>query len=151
LRSLREEYIVEVFKIKNKFAKNSTGDNGQEKKDEVYNSLITIIQSFIDKMTRMEKNKYMRERLFYQRENQIVLYEEANKKYHDCENEVKDNLIKMAKTICQPNETDFIKYLDSFKLDYTNAAVVGNIGEQISERQAQNFANIWSDIQNNHN
>ncbi len=98
----------------------------------------------------MEKNKYMRERLFYQRENQIVLYEEANKKYHECEDEVKDNLIKMAKTICKPNEADFLQYLDSYQLDYTDAAIVGDISQRISETQAKNFANLWTDLRNQH-
>jgi hypothetical protein len=37
---------------------------------------------------RLEKNKYMRERIFYQREGQMVMYEEANKAYNNCENEV---------------------------------------------------------------
>ena len=146
MRQLREEFIIVVFKQKNKFQKNSTGDHGQEKKDEAYKNLITAIKTYIEKMTRMEKNKYMRERLFFQRENQIVLYEEANKKYHECEDEVKDNLIKMAKTICKPNEMDFLQYLDSYQLDYTDAAVVGDISKRISETQAKNFANLWTNL-----
>jgi len=120
LKALREEYIIEIFKLKNKFKKNATGENGEDKKKEAYDNLIKTIKTFIEKMTRMEKNKYMRERLFYQRENQLVLYEEANKKYHKCEDEVKDNLIKMAKVICQPNEKEFTQVLESYQLDFSN-------------------------------
>ena len=52
----------------------------------------------------------MRERIFYQREGQMVMYEEANKSYNNCEGEVKDNLVKQAKTICNPSKEDFEKY-----------------------------------------
>ena len=41
----------------------------------------------------------MRERLYYQREGQPVLYEEANRNYNNCHAEISDNLIKQAKTI----------------------------------------------------
>jgi hypothetical protein len=40
-----------------------------------YEGLIKIIKTYIERTTRLEKNKYMRERLFYQREGQIVMYE----------------------------------------------------------------------------
>jgi hypothetical protein len=150
LRKMREEYIVEIFKMKNKFQRNSTGDQGQEKKEDAYKALITTIKKYVERMTRMQKNKYMRERLFYQRENQIVLYEEANKKYHECEDEVKDNLIKMAKTICKPDEAEFADFLDQYQLDYSDAGVVGNIGERISHGQATNFANKWTELRNKH-
>ena len=36
----------------------------------------------------------MRERIFYQREGQVVMYEEANKAYNGCDKEVRDNLVK---------------------------------------------------------
>ena len=45
-------------------------------------------------MVRLEKNKYMRERIYYQKEQQTVLYEKANAKYHNCRDEVTDNLVK---------------------------------------------------------
>lgn len=97
----------------------------------------------------MEKNKYMRERLFYQREQQIVLYEEANRKYHECDTEVKDNLIKTAKTICQPDDEEFKRQLESRQIDYQD--LVTDIKEHISEIQAQNYANHWTNIRNQHN
>ena len=91
-----------------------------------------IIHKYIDKLTRLEKNKYMRERLFYQRENKIVMYEEANRKYHSCEDEQKDNLTKTAKTICKPNEELFHKFLAVNNLDYEDASVTGDIKLRIS-------------------
>ena len=60
----------------------------------------------------------MRERIFYQREGQMVMYEEANKSYNNCEEEVKDNLVKQAKTICQPSKEDFDKFFGQFGLDF---------------------------------
>jgi hypothetical protein len=45
-------------------------------------------------MTRMEKNKYMRERIFYQRNNEHGMYEESNRLYNACEEIIKDNLFK---------------------------------------------------------
>lgn len=118
LKKLREQYINEIFKIKNKFQKNTAEGVSGDKREEEYKRLILIIKTYIEKMTRMEKNKYMRERLFYQRENQIVLYEEANAKYHKCQDVITDNLVKQAKTIVKPDEAEFTRYLESEKIDY---------------------------------
>jgi hypothetical protein len=49
---------------------------------------------YIDKTVRLEKNKYMRERIFYRNEGQAVLLAEANKNYNNCHKEVEDNLVK---------------------------------------------------------
>jgi len=46
------------------------------------------------------------------------MYEEANKNYMNCESEVKDNLVKQAKTICNPSEEDFKKYFEQFGVDF---------------------------------
>jgi len=53
-------------------------------------------------MVRLEKNKYMRERLAFRGAGQMTLFDRANKKYHECESEVTDNLVKQAKTILKP-------------------------------------------------
>lgn len=60
----------------------------------------------------------MRERLFYQKEGQMVMYEEANKNYVNCEAEVKDNLVKQAKTICNPSQEDFDKFFRQFGVEF---------------------------------
>lgn len=78
LKEVREQYILELFKQKNKFER-KTKSGKEEEKEEAYNDLIKIMQRFIEKTTRLEKNKHMRERIYYQRTNEIALYEEANK------------------------------------------------------------------------
>ena len=65
----------------------------------------------------------MRERLYYQREGQPVLYEEANRNYNNCHAEISDNLIKQAKTIYKfKNESEFADYLSRFGDVYRSEA-----------------------------
>ena len=64
MKKVREEYILELFKFKNKFTKRTSDSSGEEK-DQAYKDLITIIKKYIEKMVRLEKNKYMRERIYY--------------------------------------------------------------------------------------
>jgi hypothetical protein len=81
-----------------------------------------ILKKYIEKMVRLEKNKYMRERVYYQRQNEIAMYEQANKAYLNVRDDVIDNLVKQAKTICKPKEEHFKKYLMEF---YNEAYDVG--------------------------
>ena len=148
LRKVREDYIQELFQFKNKFAK-KTGEGASEaEKDEAFKKLITIIKSYIDKTKRLEKNKYMRERIFYQREGQIQLYEEANRKYHTCEDEITDNLVRQAKTIYAPSSEDFQRYFQEFNVDDDQNQ--REIKDQIPELQAKEYLNTWIRIQNDH-
>jgi len=69
MRSLREEYIKELFHFKNKFAKETEGNKANaETKNMAYLKLVEMVKDYISKMVRLEKNKYMRERIFYQNE-----------------------------------------------------------------------------------
>lgn len=77
-----------------------------------------------------------------------MLYQEANRNYHNCENEVTDNLVKQAKTICNPSKDDFNKYFSEFQLDSNE--VMGDIKEKISNMQARDFLATWTQIQNDH-
>jgi len=87
----------------------------------------------------------MRERIFYQREAQMVMYEEANKAYNNCENEVKDNLVKQAKTICNPSKDDFDKYFSQFGVNYHDQTSK-EIADQIPKTMAQGFFDVYSKI-----
>lgn len=109
IKKLREEYVLELFKIKNKFEKNKASAKS-EVKEQAFNDLLKIINEYIEKMTRMEKNKYMRERIFYQRNNEIAMYEESNRLYSLCEGITKDNLFKQAITICKISKEDLERY-----------------------------------------
>lgn len=59
----------------------------------------------------------MRERIFYQRTNQHVLYDEANNNYIKCGEQVTDNLVKQAKTICNPSAEEFERHFAIFNVD----------------------------------
>lgn len=121
LKEVRGKYIAELFQFKNKFTRRTSASNSSEQavseKEQAYKDLIIIIKKYIEKMVRLEKNKYMRERIFYQRNNEIVLYEKANKMYHNCRNEVTDNLVKQAKTICKPTPEEFAQHFEQFHVD----------------------------------
>ena len=115
MKKVREEYILELFKFKNKFARR-TESSGDEK-DQAYKDLISIIKKYIEKMVRMEKNKYMRERIYYRSSNQVALFQQADKMYQNCRNEVTDNLVKQAKTICKPTKAEFERYFEEFNVE----------------------------------
>lgn len=70
----------------------NSGDPDQ--KEQAYKDLLELVKRFIEKVVRMEKNKYMRERVYYQRNNEVAMYEQANKAYMNCRKDVEDNLIK---------------------------------------------------------
>ena len=74
MKLVREEYILNLFKFKNKFIRRTT-ESGPDEKDQAYKDLISIIKKFIEKMVRLQKNKYMRERIYYKSSNQVALYE----------------------------------------------------------------------------
>ena len=66
---MREDYIKELFNYKNKFVKKVEGKTTSADKQDAYQKLVEIISRFIAKTVRLEKNKHMRERLYYQRAN----------------------------------------------------------------------------------
>ena len=55
-----------MFEIKEEFAEGATSDD-QDTKDAAYQTLIEFLKKYIEKFVRLEKNKFMRERVFYQR------------------------------------------------------------------------------------
>ena len=150
LRDMRKAYINEVFKYRGVFQRKTAEGQDENTVNEGYDGLIKIIKSYIEKTTRLEKNKYMRERLYYQREGQIVLYEEANKNYHKCDEEVTDNLVKQAITVCQPNVQVFEEKLKAYKIDFDDEAFAGDIKEKIKEYQAREYLQAWDKIVSEH-
>lgn len=101
-------------------------------------------------MVRLEKNKYMRERIYFQRNNEIVLYEKANKLYHNCRNEVTDNLVKQAKTICKPTPEEFAQHFEQFHIDDQANMDQDDIASKIPLLKAQDYHSTWIKIQNGH-
>lgn len=92
----------------------------------------------------------MRERIYYQKEQQTVLYEKANAKYHNCRDEVTDNLVKQAKTICKPTAEEFKKYFDIFKLDDQVNLDGDDITSRIPYLKATEYHQKWLKIQSDH-
>ena len=154
LKEVRGKYISELFQFKNKFTRRTTGvgssDEANTEKEKAYKELIIIIKKYIEKMVRLEKNKYMRERIFYQRNNEIVLYEKANKSYHNCRDQVTDNLVKQAKTICKPTQEEFAQHFEQFHVDDQANMDLDDIATQIPLLKAQDYHSTWIKIQNAH-
>ena len=63
LKEVRQEYIGELFQIKNKYERR-VNSNDPDEKSKAYEDLMTLVKRFIEKVVRMEKNKYMRERVY---------------------------------------------------------------------------------------
>ena len=53
-----------MFEIQEEFEEGVGGDD-EDAKAEAYKSLMEFLRKYIDKFVRLEKNKYMRERVFY--------------------------------------------------------------------------------------
>lgn len=145
LKVLRQEYIGELFQIKNKFER-AINSGDEDKKEKAYKDLLDLVKRNIEKVVRMEKNKYMRERVYYQRNNEIAMYEAANKAYLNCRKDVEDNLIKQAKTVCKPNPQDFAKYFGDYFVDAKVEFGEDDIKERISEYDARRFYEMWIKI-----
>ena len=75
----------------------------------------------------------------------MVMYEEANKSYNNCEEEVKDNLVKQAKTICNPVKEDFEKYFSQFGVDFAGQTNK-EIGDSIPKTMATGYLEVYKRI-----
>jgi len=75
----------------------------------------------------------------------MVMYEEANTAYNNCEEEVKDNLVKQAKTICKPSKDDFDKYFSQFGVDYVGQSSK-EIGDNIPKTMATGYLEVYKRI-----
>ena len=95
----------------------------------------------------MEKNKFMRERVYYHRNNEFAMYEQANKSYMNCRKDVEDNLIKQAKTVCKPAPVDFQKYFGEYFEKTVVDVGADDISERISEYEARKYYEMWIKIQ----
>ena len=144
LKELRQEYINELFNIKNKFERKIHSDD-EDTKNKAYEDLLALVKRYIEKMVRMEKNKYMRERVYYQRNNEVAMYEQANKAYLNCRQDVEDNLIKQAKTICKPDQADLNKYFKDYQVKIEGD--FDDITQRISEYEARKYFEMWLKIQ----
>ena len=109
--------------------------------------LMNLLKKYVGKTVRMEKNKYMRERVFYQRSGEIVMYERANKAYNHVEVEVKNNIIKQAKIVFKPPAADFNAYFAELYDTAGDDLNEEEIAEQISEYEARKFYEQWTKIQ----
>ena len=145
IKKLREEYVLELFKQKNKFEKHKDSEK-LDTKDAAFKDLLEIINKYIEKMTRMEKNKYMRERIFYQRNNEIAMYEESNRLYNACEGVIQDNLFKQAITICKITPDNLNLYFSQFKGKFSEGNQA-DIKDIISEMQAKEFYLAYLEVQ----
>lgn len=148
LKVIRDDYILQLFNFKSKFEKKKDDEN---ERDKAYDDLIAIIKQFIEKSVRLERNKYMRERIYYQRTNQIVMYENSNKMYQSCRTTVVDNLVKTAKTICNPTKQEFEKHFKDFNIEENDDKnTQDDIKSRISFAQADEYLSSWRKIQSDY-
>lgn len=87
----------------------------------------------------------MRERVYYQRTQQIAMYEKANKMYNNCKTDVEDNILKQAKTVFKPNPEDFERYFGEH-YNVANDEADEEIQERISEFEARKYMDMWMKI-----
>jgi hypothetical protein len=63
----------------------------------------------------MEKNKYIREIIFYQKNNEKAMYEESNRLKNAYEGVIQKNLFKKAIKICKITPDNLNTYFSKFK------------------------------------
>ena len=144
IKALREEFVGEMFEVKEEFQKGAYSSDDDEK-EEAYKILIEFLKKFIEKFVRLEKNKYMRERVYYQRSGQIAMYEHANRLYNNARPNVEENIVKQAKSVMKPSPGDFEKYFG----DLYHAAEGDDddkIQDRISEYEARKYMDMWTKI-----
>lgn len=64
IKKLREEFVAEMFEVKEEFQKGAYSQDDDEK-EEAYKILIEFLKKFIERFVRLDKNKFMRERVYY--------------------------------------------------------------------------------------
>ena len=82
-----------MFEVKEQFQEGGFSEDNDEK-EAAYKILIEFLKRYIEKFVRLEKNKYMRERVYYQRSGQFAMYDHANRSYNNARANVEDNIIK---------------------------------------------------------
>ena len=146
IKALREEFVAEMFEVKEEFDEKGFSED-ETTREEGYQILIEFLVKYIKKFIRLEKNKYMRERVYYQRSGQIALFEYANKQYNGVKKHVEDNIFRQAKSVFKPNPTDFDKYIKQFYDEkFIEDNEVYNVEEKISEFEARKYLEIWNNI-----
>lgn len=105
-----------------------------------------FIRKHCDRCTRIVKNKYIRERVYYQRTGQTALYEAANRNYLHAPREVEDNLVKQAKVVIKPPPEDFNHYFSDFHVKEMSHEGDSKILEEISEYEARKYYEMWMKI-----
>lgn len=75
---------------------------------QAYTQLAEILDKYKRQMIHLEKQKLTKERVFYLREDNTIKYEQALRKMELVDEDVNDNLTKMAKHILNP-DLDILK------------------------------------------
>lgn len=135
-----------MFEVKEEFDEGAF-DEDEEKKEQAYKTLIEFLSKYITRFVRLDKNKYMRERVYYQRSGQIAMYEHANKQYNRVKQSVEENIFRQARSVFKPNPQDFEKYIGEFYDDAViNMEDGDNIDSKISEYEARKYLETWNQI-----
>lgn len=138
IKNLRQEFVNELFNFKGPFERNSQSVKA-EKRDQAYMELAQILDKYKKKMVQLEKQRLTKERIFYLREQNDVKYNQAMNKMSMVEEDINDNLTKMAQHILKPD----MNKLKS--LGYSAAAdeEQGDIESRISRHRAAELLEAW--------
>ena len=83
VNAVTTEFVNAMFEIKDEFQDGAESED-KDTKDEAYKTLVEFVKKYIEKFVRLDKNKYMRERIYYQRSGEVANYEKANMMYNQC-------------------------------------------------------------------
>ena len=126
----------ELFNFKSSFERRSTSLN-QLVQVKAYADLQHIINKYKKVMLSLEKQRLAKERIFYLREENELRYKAALKKLDTLEEDVTDNLTKMAHHILGAQFDKLKGESNAQNEDVTN------IEERVTRHKADEYLGLW--------
>ena len=97
IRKLRQDYVNELFDLKAQFEEVVANPaSSSEQILEEYKNLNEIADTYIDSIKVLEKQKYNKMKIFYQKEENQAKYDHAHMRLEELDIEIRDNMYKMA-------------------------------------------------------
>ena len=138
IKQARQDFVNQLFDFRSEFEQTQTSlDEGTKKEGQ--DTLDEMLKTAIKNISKLEKSKLARMRVFYQREENESKYQQACEAAKTVDDDTRDNLTKMAITVLSPHA----EYLSDFK---DAGHDEGSIEERISRNRAEELLQEWKKI-----
>ncbi|CDW72291.1 UNKNOWN [Stylonychia lemnae] len=131
IKKIRQEFVNELFNLKGPFETKSQSLNPLVQL-KAHSELYKLIEKYRRKITQLEKQKLHKEMQFFLGEENQLKYQQAKDRLETIEEDVDDNLKKMAFHVMEPDVEKFHEAAQSGQYE-----IESSIEERISQLQAE--------------